>query len=152
MAIIITSSIAKNLLKELKPDVSGQQMKRASRWTMGACLTIAIGLALFQPKLIQWIIFFSIGGLEAATFGPILLGMFWKKGNKWGAISSIVWGMVVYALANTAVPQLRLWGSHPSFVSVCSAAVVYVVVSSFTSRPSDETARTFWGQAREAYK
>jgi sodium/pantothenate symporter len=152
MAIIITSSIAKNLLKELKPDVSGQQMKLASRWTMGACLTIAISLALFQPKLIQWIIFFSIGGLEAATFGPILLGMFWKKGNKWGAISSIVWGMVVYALANTAVPQLRLWGSHPSFVSVCSAAVVYVVVSSFTSRPSDETVRTFWGQAKEAYK
>lgn len=152
MAIIITSSIAKNLLKELKPDVSGQQMKLASRWTMGACLTIAIGLALFQPKLIQWIIFFSIGGLEAATFGPILLGMFWKRGNQWGAISSIVWGMIVYALANTAIPQLRLWGSHPSFVSVCSAAVVYVVVSSFTARPSDETVRTFWGQAREAYK
>jgi sodium/pantothenate symporter len=150
MAIIITSSIARNLLKELKPGVSGEEMKLASRWTMGACLTIAIGLALFQPKLIQWIIFFSIGGLEAATFGPILLGIFWKRGNQWGAIASICWGMIVYALANTVAPQIGLGGSHPSLVSVLSAVVIYVVVSSLTAKPSEGTVRTFWGSARKA--
>jgi sodium/pantothenate symporter len=106
MAIIITSSIAKNLLKEIKPDVSGDRVKAASRWTMGGCLTIAIGLALIEPPLIQWIIFFSIGGLEAATFGPILLGMFWKRGNLWGALASISWGMVLYVLANTRFPEI----------------------------------------------
>jgi sodium/pantothenate symporter len=150
MAIIITSSIARNLLQELKPDVSRREVKLASRLTMGACLTTAIALALFQPQLIQWIIFFAIGGLVTATFGPILLGMYWKRGNKWGAIASIIWGMVIYALANTIVPEIRVWGTHPSFLSVLSSVVVYVLVSRFTPRPSDKVARTFWAQLKKA--
>lgn len=146
MAIIITSSIAKNLLKEIKPDISGSAIKAASRWTMGGCLIVAIGLALLQPPLIQWIIFFSIGGLEAATFGPILLGMYWKRGNRWGALASICWGMVIYALANTVVPETWLWGTHPSLVSVLTAMIVYVLVSRITQPPPDSIKQMFWGK------
>jgi len=145
MAIIITSSIAKNLLKEIKPDVSGEMVKAASRWTMGGCLFIAIGLALLQPPLIQWIIFFSIGGLEAATFGPILLGLFWKRGNRWGALASISWGMIIYGLANTVLPGIGLWNTHPSLVSIVTAVIVYIVVSMATPPPSDRIVQTFWG-------
>jgi sodium/pantothenate symporter len=147
MAIIITSSIAKNLLREIKPGVSSEKVKVASRLTMGVCLVIAMGLALLQPPLIQWIIFFSIGGLEAATFGPILLGMFWKKGNKWGALASISWGMIIYGLANTVFPQIGVWGTHPSLISVLSSIVVYVIVSSATPPPPDRIVQTFWGTA-----
>lgn len=149
MAIIITSSIARNLLKEIKPDVTGKEVKLASRLTMGGCLTIAISLALFQPRLIQWIILFAIGGLVTSTFGPILLGMYWKRGNKWGTIASITWGMTVYALANTVAPQIALWQTHPSFVSVLSSIVVYVVVSSLTAKPSDKVVLTFWGSPKK---
>ncbi len=146
MAIIITSSIAKNLLKELKPDVSAGGMKVASRVTMAGCLIIAMAIALFQPRLIQWIIFFSIGGLVSATFGPILLGMHWKKGNKWGTIASILWGTIIYGLAYTVVPQLKIWGTHPSFISVLSSIIIYVIVSLITARPSERIVWTFWGK------
>lgn len=149
MAIIITSSIARNLLKELKPDISDKKVKFASRLTMGGCLAAAIALALLQPPLIQWIIFFSIGGLEAATFGPILLGIIWKRGNHWGAIASITWGMIIYGLANTIVPQVGLWGSHPSLISVLSAVLVYIVVSLVTTPPSDKIVWTFWGPPKK---
>jgi sodium/pantothenate symporter len=149
MAIIITSSIAKNLLKELKPDISARSVKSASRLTMASCLAIAICLALRQPRLIQWIIFFSIGGLEAATFGPILLGVFFRRGNKWGALASITWGMVIYALANTTAPEIAIWGTHPSFISVVTSAVVYILVSLATSNPPEKVVRTFWGTAEK---
>jgi len=107
---------------------------------------VAIGIAMFQPRLIQWIIFFSIGGLVSATFGPILLGMHWKRGNKWGTMASITWGMIIYGLAYTVVPQLKVWGTHPSFISVITSIIVYVVVSLATSKPSAKVALTFWGQ------
>jgi sodium/pantothenate symporter len=148
MAIIISSSIAKNLIQEIKPRVSESTSKLASRVTMAACLGVAVSLALFQPPLIQWIILFSMGGLEAATFAPILLGMFWKKGNKWGTLASIGWGMLTYALANTIVPQIALFGTHPSFVSIVSSVIVYVLVSSLTTEPRPEIATTFWGRAK----
>ena len=148
MAIIITSSIAKNLLREIKPDVSGKEVKVASRVTMASCLAIAIAVAMFQPRLIQWIILFSIGGLVSATFGPILLGMHWKRGNKWGTVASVVWGMIIYGLAYTVVPHLKVWGTHPSFISVFTSIIVYVVVSLATAKPSEKVAWTFWGQPR----
>lgn len=145
MAIIITSSIAKNFLKEIKPNITTDKVKAASRWTMGGCFIIAISLALLHPPLIQWIIFFSIGGLEAATFGPILLGMLWKRGNKWGAITSICWGIILYGMANTVIPKDWLLGTHPSLISVVTAVFVYIVVSLATSPPSDNIVQTFWG-------
>jgi sodium/pantothenate symporter len=146
MAIIITSSIAKNVLQELKPDVSAAATKAASRWTMAACLALAMGLAVFQPKLVQWIIFFSIGGLEAATFGPILLGLNWKRGNRYGALAAIGCGVVVYALANTVVPQLRLWGTHPSLVAVTAAVITFIAVSLLSPQPGEDIVQTFWGK------
>jgi len=146
MAIIITSSIAKNVLQELKPDVSATTMKAASRWTMAACLGLAMGLAVLQPKLVQWIIFFSIGGLEAATFGPILLGFNWKRGNRQGALAAIGCGMIVYALANTVVPGLKLWGTHPSLVAVTTAVIVFIAVSLLFPKPNDSIVQTFWGK------
>jgi sodium/pantothenate symporter len=146
MAIIITSSIAKNVLQELKPDVSAAMTKAASRWTMAACLTLAVGLAVFQPKLVQWIIFFSIGGLEAATFGPILLGLNWKRGNRSGALASIGCGMVIYALANTACPWLKLWGTHASLVAVTAAVIAFIAVSLLSPKPGEDVVQTFWGQ------
>lgn len=146
MAIIITSSIAKNLLRELKPNVSAEATKAASRWAMAACLGLAMALALFQPKLVQWIIFFSIGGLEAATFGPILMGFNWRRGNRQGALAAIGCGMVLYALGNTIVPQLRIFGMHPSFVAVTGAVIAFVVVSLVFPKPSEHIIQTFWGK------
>lgn len=116
---------------------------------MVVSLVIPIALALLQPKLIQWIILFSMGGLEAGTFGPILLGIYWKRGNAWGTIASVSWGMIIYALANTALPQIALWGTHPSFVCIISSVIVYIVVSLVTAPPSDEVVRTFWGERRQ---
>jgi sodium/pantothenate symporter len=146
MAIIITSSVAKNALRELKPDVSGAAVKSASRIVMTLTFALAIGLAVLQPELIQWIIFFSIGGLESATFGPILLGILWKRGNRQGAMASIVFGMVIYGLANTVIPELQVFGTHPALLSVTSATLVYVGVSLATPPPDEQIVRTFWGR------
>lgn len=152
MAIIITSSVARNLLKELKPNTTSKEMKVASRVTMTACLIIAIGIAMFQPPLIQWVILFSIGGLVTATFGPILIGMHWKRGNKWGTIASILWGMVIYGLSNSVLPQLQVWGTHPSFLAVITSVIVYVIVSLVTTRPSDKVLWTFWGRSKKIHQ
>jgi sodium/pantothenate symporter len=150
MAIIITSSIARNVLREYKPHISGEAVKMISRWTMGICLIISIALALFQPKLIQWIILFSVGGMEAITFGPILLGLFWQRGNKWGTMAAIVWGMVTYALGNTILPQINMGGMHPAFTPVVTSVLVYIIASLLTAPPSEDVVRIFWGSSKKS--
>ena len=146
MAIVISSSIARNGVAALGLQLEPRQSKSLSRLVMAVCLGAAILLALAQPRLIQWIIIFALGGIGTSALSPILLGMYWKRGNGWGALASIVSGMVLYVLAYTALPQIGLWGMHPSVPCAVAAAVVYVVVSLATPPPSEEIVRTFWGR------
>ena len=90
-------------------------MKTLSRVTMTVCLVAAIALALTQPKLVQWIIFFSLGGIVTAAIAPVVLGLYWKRGNGWGALAAIVSGMTLYVLAFTVAPWIGVFGMHPSF-------------------------------------
>ena len=148
MAIVITSSIARNVVHELGLELSPQQMKVLSRVTMTTCLVAAIALALTQPKLVQWIIFFSLGGIVTAAIAPIVIGLYWKRGNRWGAMAAVVSGITLYVLAFTAVPEIGVFGMHPSFPCTVVAAVVYVLVSLATPPPSEDIQRIFWGRPR----
>ena len=147
MAIVITSSIARNVVQELGIELEPRRMKALSRLTMAGCLGAAILLALAQPELIQWIILFALGGIGSSAFAPILLGMFWKRGNGWGALAGICTGMVLYVLAHTALPQIGIWGMHPVLPSTVAAVVAYVLVSLVTPPPPEDIVRTFWGKA-----
>ena len=148
MAIVITSSIARNVVRELEIDLDPQQMKTLSRVTMTTCLVTAIALAMTQPKLVQWIIFFALGGIVTAAIAPILLGLFWKRGNRWGALASICSGITLYVLAFTVAPEIGVFGMHPSFPCTVAAAVVYVLVSLATPPPPEDILQTFWGRAK----
>jgi sodium/pantothenate symporter len=123
-------------------------MKTLSRVTMTTCLVAAISLALTQPKLVQWIILFALGGIGTSAIAPIVLGIYWKRGNRWGALASICFDMTLYVLAFTVLPEIGLFGMHPSLPCTAAAAVVYVLVSMATPPPSDDILRTFWGRVR----
>ena len=149
MAIVITSSIARNVVHELGLELTPQKMKALSRVTMTTCLVAAIALAMTQPKLVQWIILFALGGIVTAAIAPIVLGLFWKRGNRWGALASICSGITLYVLAFTVAPEIGVFGMHPSFPCTVAAAVVYVLVSLATPPPSEDILQTFWGKARQ---
>jgi len=145
MAILITSSVARNVVQELGIELSPQGSKTLSRITMTACLSLAIVLALAQPKLIQWIILFSVGGLEAATCAPILLGVFWRRGTRLGALAAIGGGTISYVLAFLLTGGSMVFGMHPSVPAVGVSVVLYVLVSLVSQPPSERVARIFWG-------
>jgi sodium/pantothenate symporter len=150
MAIVITSSIARNVVNELGFELKSHQLKTLSRVTMATCIGAAIALAMTQPTLVQWIILFSLGGLGSSALAPIVIGMYWKKGNRWGALASITCGMILYVLAFTLLPGIGVLDMHPSFPCILTSAVVYVLVSLATPPPADEVVQTFWGMPKRA--
>jgi len=147
MAIVITSSIARNVVREIGLELTPRQMKALSRATMTACLGAAMALALAQPKLVQWIILFALGGIGASSLAPIVLGLYWRRGNQWGALAAISSGMVLYVLAFTIAPGIAVFGMHPSLPCTAAAAAVFVLVSLATPPPSEAIVRTFWKKA-----
>jgi sodium/pantothenate symporter len=150
MAIVIASSVARNMVRELGLELTPQQTKTLSRVTMTSCLGASIALALTQPPLVQWIILFALGGIGVSAFGPLVVGLYWRRGNRWGALAAVCFGMILYVLAFTAAPQIGLLGMHPSVPCTAAAVAVYVLVSLATPPPPEELQRTFWGRMGKA--
>ena len=80
-----------------------------------------------------------------ATFGPVMLtALFWKRSNKYGAISGMVAGGVMVFLWKFVISKLggvfAIYELLPAFIV---ALVVIIVVSLLTKAPSKEIEEDF---------
>lgn len=129
--LIISSAIVKDLyLNYVNPKAKEQQVKR---WSFLTTMIIGILVFLFAinpPDLLIWFNLFSFGGLEAVFIWPIVLGLYWTKGNKYGAISGMVTGLLVYILIHTYAPNP--FGMHTVVLPVVLSLLVFVTASIMT--------------------
>ena len=88
-------------------------------------------LSMRPPSLIVNVNLFAFGGLEATFLWPILLGLYWKKAEKYGALSSIVLGLVSYILIKTVYVIKFI---EPVVISLSISLVAFVIVSLLISK------------------
>ena len=78
---------------------------------------------------------FAFGGLESAFVWVFLLGMFWKKANKTGAVCSMVSGTIVYCVC--MLLGFKLAGIHQILIGV-TVALAGMVIGSHMGKATDE--------------
>lgn len=133
LLILISSAIVKDLyLNYLKPKATESQVKRASFWVTTLIGVSVILFALSPPDLLIWLNLFSFGGLESVFIWPIVFGLYWSKGNKYGAISSMVVGMGAYILFDRLRPNAL--GMHTVVLPVLFSLIAYVIISKLTDK------------------
>ena len=71
-----------------------------------------------------------MGGLEATFLWPIVLGLYWKTGNKYGGIASMATGVGSYIVFESFYPQP--FGMHSVVTSILISLLGYVLVSLVT--------------------
>lgn len=97
LLILVSSTIVKDVyLNYIRPEASEQTIKTMSFSITALLGVIVFFLALNPPDLLIFLNLFAFGGLEAAFIWPIVLGLYWKFGNKWGALFSMVTGIISY--------------------------------------------------------
>src|SRR5690625_4497847 len=107
LLLLVSSAIVKDVyINYLKPEASNQQVKRLSIGVTALLGIIVFLLALDPPELIIWLNLFAFGGLEAAFIWPIIMGLYWKKGNKYGALASMIVGVVLYVFLDLFYTEL----------------------------------------------
>ncbi|WP_040983426.1 sodium/pantothenate symporter [Oceanobacillus jeddahense] len=125
LLLMVSSTIVKDVyLNYVRPDANDKTIRK---WSMGATAIIGIiviFMSLQPPDLIIWLNLFSMGGLEAAFIWPIILGLYWKGGNKHGAIASMLTGVSSYIIFETYYPQP--FGMHSVVTSMLLALAAYV--------------------------
>lgn len=120
LLILVSSSVVKDLyINYVKPKASQTHVRRLSIGVTTVLGIIVFLMALDPPDLIIWLNLLAFGGLEAAFIWPVVLGLYWRKGNKYGAISSILVGVGFYVLLNP-FDETNL---HPIIDSVVSFVV-----------------------------
>ena len=105
---------------------------------------VAIFLAWDPNSTVFNIVSFAWAGF-GASFGPLVLfSLFWKRTNKYGAISGMIaGGAMVFIWKYLIAPLGGAWGIYELLPAFLVGCIVIVVVSLATAPPSKEIVDTF---------
>ncbi len=133
LLILVSSAIVKDVyLNYIKPDAGNDHVKKVSFSVTAVIGIVVILFSLSPPDLIVWLNLFSFGGLESVFIWPVILGLYWSKGNKYGAITSMILGMGSYILLDQFYPNA--FGFHTVVLPILLSLLGFVVISLFTQQ------------------
>lgn len=128
--LIQSSSIfVKDLYLAARPEAARNQ-KRISWLSSAITLILTILLifaALNPPDMIIWLNLFAFGGLEAAFLWVIVLGLYWDKANAYGAISSMLVGLLSFMLLTEY--KIKLFGFNAIVPALVFGLVAFLVAN-----------------------
>lgn len=119
--------------KYINPNASEKQVVRIGLITMWVVGILALIAALNPPQIITIMVAWVSGGMVAGFAFPILLGIWWERANKEGALAGMVIGTVLYIALVLAKPFPLV---SEVLVAAPVSAVVMIVVSLLTPAPS----------------
>lgn len=144
--LVVVGAIVNDLIiNYLKPELA-EDPKAVARRTKGWAVILGVIIffvAIKPPELMVWLNLFATAGQLSTFLWPTLLGLYWKKANKQGALASMVVGIGSYVFFNYLMP--RPLGLHAIVPSLVLSLVAFIIVSNVTERPSDEIIELFWG-------
>jgi cation/acetate symporter len=154
LLLVVSSAVSHDLLKRsFRPDITERGELIAARVSAAVAVVVAGYLGIDPPGFVAEVVAFAFG-LAASSFFPVLvLGIFWKRMNREGAIAGMISGMVFTAsfivyfkfvnpAANT--PDNWLFGVSPEGIGTIGMVLnflVSTVVSSTTAPPPKSVQR-----------
>ena len=140
-----SSSFSQNLLQDLfGVKLTNKQSIFAARMTVVVIAVIAVFLARDPNSSVFRIVSFAWAGF-GATFGPVvLLALFWKRSNQWGALAGMIAGGAMVFIWKFGIATLggvfAIYELLPAFVV---ALIVNIIVSLITPAPSKDVLDVF---------
>ena len=157
LLLVISSSVSHDLVKSVfKPDISDKQELLVARLSAVGAVVVAGYFGINPPGFVAAVVALAFGLAAASFFPAIILGIFYKKMNKEGAIAGMIVGiglMLFYMLkfkfgifdgGKTAVADLsKNWwfGISPEgfgFIAMIVNFVVSLTINAFTADPPEE--------------
>ncbi|CAN5357165.1 cation acetate symporter [soil metagenome] len=112
LLIVISSAIAHDVYGEiLARDASDAERLRVGRITILIAVVFAGLLGIYPPGFVAEVVAFAFG-LAAASFFPVLvLGIFWRRATREGAIAGMLVGLIFTATMISLIraPQIFGW-------------------------------------------
>lgn len=144
LAGTVVSDMYKNLIN---PKADPEKVKR-----FNVVITVVVALVIFlfacnPPQLLASLITYATGGLTVAFFHTVLLGLFWKRANEYGAVAGILSGIALYLLIDKAVIPISL-GFNACIMATLLSTVIMIVVSLVTPKSPYRVIDTWFGTGK----
>lgn len=140
-----SSSISENLLKDVfHLKVSEKASLMAARATVLVIAVLGVILAVDPDSSVFGIVSFAWAGF-GAVFGPVmLLALFWKRSNRYGAIVSMLsGGTMIFVWKYLVRPMGGAWDIYELLPAFLVAIALNVAVSLATPAPEAEIVEEF---------
>ncbi|MCH8487883.1 MAG: cation acetate symporter [Candidatus Cyclonatronum sp.] len=151
LLLVISTSVAHDLVKRtLSPSMSDKKELMIARISAGLAVVIAGYFGINPPGFVAQTVAFAFGLAAASFFPAIMLGIFYKRMNKEGAIAGMVAGLVIttayivyFTFIRTDLNNIDHWwfGISPQGFGTVGMLVNFAValaVSKFTAPPPIE--------------
>jgi Na+/proline symporter len=112
-------------------------------------LAITLGGVLYAVFLIQRVLNSFLLTETMATFMgiSILGGMFWRRGNRYGAFSSLAVAMITnFVVYRMRGQRLDHWDPNVFLVALLAGTATFIVVSLLTPREPEKALSSFYGR------
>ena len=154
LLLVISSSLAHDIYgKIIRPEASDKQKLLVGRIMIFLAVILAGVLGIYPLGFVAEVVAFAFGLAAASFFPVIVLGIFWKRANKQGAIAGMSLGlaftfiMIVLMRAQNVIPGMdapiidNFMGINAQGIGIVGLIlnfVTTVVVSLLTSSPPEE--------------
>ncbi len=151
LLLVISASISHDLMKGvLMPSMSEKGELLWARCGAAGAVVVAGLLGIFPPGFVAQVVAFAFGLAAASFFPAIIMGIFNKKTNVYGAMSGMIAGIgftaayiIYFKFINPGANQPDNWwfGISPEGIGTVGMLINFfllIVVSKFTPEPPQE--------------
>ena len=148
LLLVISASISHDLLKKtFMPQITEKQELFYARCSAAVAIFIAGLFGIYPPGFVAQVVAFAFGLAAATIFPALLMGIFYKRLNKEGAIAGMIAGLVITAayiiyfkFINIHLNSADNWffGISPEgfgFIGMIINFVVALIISFFFGKP-----------------
>lgn len=134
--------IGENLIKKLyRKELNDKQLLQTMRYSLVGVAIVTGGMAMMRSNIYELVGESSAFSL-VSLFVPLIAGLYWKKANTTGAITSMIAGFTVWLLTLWLVPVSETAPENPTFSEVLQFVppMIWGLLASFAGM----IAGTYW--------
>ena len=151
LLLVISSSVSHDLLKKtFMPKINEKQELFYARCSAAVAILIAGLFGIYPPGFVAQVVAFAFGLAASTIFPALLLGIFFKRLNKEGAIFGMLGGLLFTAsyivyfkflfkeLDNSDHWLLGISPEGIGFIGMALNFLLAIIISSFTPKPPEK--------------
>ncbi|HGJ5876816.1 MAG TPA: sodium/pantothenate symporter [Arsenophonus sp.] len=119
------------IIKDLYLNIAPNEIKKEQKLTwISSASTLILGTLLLlaawhPPQMIIWLNLLAFGGLQAVFLWPLILGLYWERANRFGALSSMIFGAIFYI--SLTVFDAKILNFHPIVPSLLLSLLAFLI-------------------------